>query len=412
MGCGLPLRIAFRYLFAKKSHRAINAISLVAACGIAIVSTALVCILSVYNGFECLVGQLTSQLDPQLRIEASYGKSFHDNDTLRQLLAQMPEVEAVSATLEETVLIVSGGRQLPARMKGVDSYYQQVCNIDSILYRGSYILDDDIADYTLMGAGLAVQASTRAGAIRPLFFYCPKREGNINLLHPDDAFTEKQVFCSGVFAVQQANYDDNLCITSIQTARFLLQDSLLCSAYEIKLSSHAKEKQVQALLEEAIAKNGLSFRILNRHQQQADNYRIVQMEKWITFLLILFILLITSFNIIGALSMLIIDKEPELNTLRALGATDKQIKQIFACEGMLISCIGTLSGILLGVGLCLLQQEFGIIGLGDGTGMFVVDSYPVRLHLSDVFLCLAMTLVTSSATALGFLHHSFHKSRT
>jgi len=399
----LALEIAIRYLFAKKSHRAINTITLVAACGVAIVTAALICILSVYNGFESLVGRLTSQLDPQLRIEATVGKSFHDNGALRQILSDIPEVEAVSATLEETVLIVSSGRQVPARMKGVDSCYQQICSIDSIIYRGEYRLHDPVANYALLGAGLAQQAACRPGYLRPMFFYCPKREGNINLLHPEDAFAEKEIFCSALFAVQQADYDDQLCILSIDVARELLQDSLLCTAYELKLSNNASDEKVQKRIEDAIASASLPFRVLNRFQQQADNYRIVQMEKWITFLLILFILLITSFNIAGALSMLIIDKQPEIQTLSYLGATHKQIQWIFTFEGLLISGIGSLTGILIGVGLCLLQQEYGIIGLGDGTSMFVVDSYPVELHWSDVCLSIAMTFATSSLV-IAWLH--------
>lgn len=392
----LALRIAIRYLLAKKSHNAINAITLVAMCGIAIVTAALVCILSVYNGFESLVGKLTSQLDPQFRIEAAVGKSFSDNDTLRSILEELPEVEAYSVTLEEDVLIINGGRQVPAHMKGVDSCYQQVCHIDSIIYRGNYCLQDEVVSYALFGAGLASQVATQAGSIRPISFYCPKRIGNINLLHPDDAFIEKELFCAANFAVQQAEYDDNLCITSIETARYLLQDSLLCSAYEVKLHNGTNEATTQEKLQKHIEAHGLNFRILNRHQQQADNYRIVQMEKWITFALILFILLITSFNIIGALSMLTIDKQDEIQTLRHLGATQKQIRWIFTSEGLLISGIGCLIGLVLGVVLCFLQEEYGLIGLGDGSSMFVVDSYPVELHFTDVMLSAVMTLITSS----------------
>lgn len=396
----LAFKIAIRYLFAKKSHRAINAITLVAACGVAIVTAALICILSVYNGFECLVEKLTSQLDPQIRIEATTGKSFHENDTLSQLLNGIPEVEVFCPTLEETVLILSEGRQLPAHMKGVGNSYQQVCSIDSIIYRGKYLLEDEVTSYALFGAGLASQSATRAGAIRPLFLYCPKREGKINLLQPDDAFVEKQLFCAAQFAVQQADYDDNLCIVSLATARHLLQDTLLCSAYELKLRNGTDEEKVQRQIEAAISRAGLPLQVLNRRQQQADNYRIVQMEKWITFMLILFILLITSFNIVGALSMLIIDKEPEIKTLQYLGATQQQVQRIFTCEGLLISTLGATTGILIGVGLCLIQQEYGIIGLGDGTNMFVIESYPVELHWSDVLLSAAMTLITSSVTTL------------
>lgn len=378
----LALQIAARYLLAKKSHNAINAITVVASCGVAIITAALICILSVFNGFEDLVGKLTSQLDPELKVIATQGKTFHETDELRQILSNDPDIEKTSATLQETVLIINGGRQIPAQMKGVDSLYRQVTHIDSILWNGQFLLKDPVVDYAILGIGLSQQVSCRPGFLRPMTFYCPRRQGKIDMLNPENAFIEHKFFCSAQFAVQQADYDDVLCLVDLQAARHLLQDSLLCSAYELKLKSTANAEALRDRLNQKLSPYHLQA--LTRYEQQADNYRIVKIEKWITFLLILFILIIASFNIIGALSMLIIDKEAEISTLNALGANTRLIRLIFTFEGWLISGTGALVGILLGILLCLLQENFGLITLGDGSSVFVVDTYPVKLLWSDV----------------------------
>jgi len=406
----LALRIAARYLFAKKSHNAINAITVVAACGVAIITAVLICILSVFNGFEDLVGKLTSQFDPELKVVALQGKTFHEGVGLRQIISGDPDVEAISATLQETILIVNGGRQIPAQMKGVDSLYQQVTNIDSILWNGEYQLKDPVVDYAILGIGLSQQVACRPGFLRPMTFYCPRREGKIDLLNPEEAFVEHKFFCSAQFAVQQADYDDALCLVDLQAARHLLQDSLLCSAFELKLRTSANPVTVKERLSQQLQPYNLQ--VMTRYEQQADNYRIVQIEKWITFLLVLFILLIASFNIIGALSMLIIDKEAEITTLNALGADSRLIRRIFAIEGWLISGTGAIIGIILGVILCLMQENFGIIGLGDGSSLFVVDSYPVRLLWSDVFWAsISVLLIGFFATLIPCSRLKTHSQR-
>ncbi|MBQ0057559.1 MAG: ABC transporter permease [Bacteroidales bacterium] len=382
----LALRIAFRYLFAPKSHRAINAITIVATCGVAIITAALICMLSVYNGFEGLIGKLTSQLDPQLRIEATDGKFFADDKETRNTILSHPDVTALSVTLEETILMSNGSRQIPARMKGVDDKYRHVTGIDSITYGGDFMLNDPVADYTILGAGLSMQISCRPGFLRPLTFYCPRREGKIDLMSPEDSFVEHRFFCSALFAVRQSDYDDNLCLISLNAARQLLADSTLCSAYEVKLADGADPQKVKRELSLS------GFDVLTQNEQQADNYRIVQIEKWITFALVIFILLIASFNIIGALSMLIIDKEPEIRTLRHLGADRSLIRRIFMFEGWLIVGLGAATGLILGITLCLVQQHFGIIGLGDGSGTFVIDSYPVVLRPADTLYTLCAVL--------------------
>lgn len=398
----LELTIAARYLLAKKSHNAINAITIVAACGVAIITAALVCVLSVYNGFDKLVGQLSSQLDPELKIVPIEGKTFNDTPQLRQLIVECDEVEYVSTTLQETVLIVNGGRQIPAQMKGVDSLYEKVTLIDSILWNGEYRLCDPVSDYAILGIGLSQMVSCRPGFLRPMTFYCPRREGKIDLTRPEEAFVEHHFFCSGQFTVRQADYDDALCLVSLNAARSLLQDSTLASAYELKMRAGCKIDVAQKIISEKLRIHGLQ--VLNRHEQQADNYRIVQIEKWMTFLLVLFILLIASFNIVGALSMLIIDKEQEIDSLVALGADGGMIRRIFAFEGWLISGSGAVVGIILGATLCLLQEHFGLIGLGDGSDVFVVDSYPVSLMWSDLlWSTIAVLAIGLSATIIPTL---------
>ena len=397
----LAFNIALRYLFAPKSHSAINSITLVAACGVAIITAAMICVLSVYNGFEGLVSDLTSRFDPDLRIEASVGKGFADDEQLRSLIEDFPEVESVNATLEETVLLSYSGHQVPAKMKGVEDSFAEVTQIDSILLgTDGFLLEDEVAHYCILGAGLGSTLGMSRGFVRPLSVYCPRRTGKIDLLNPEESFSEIPLYCSNIFMVQQSQYDDQYFLCSLSTARELLGDSLLTTAYEVKLSDGANADKVKQKINSSLNRNS-SLRVLTRHEQQADAYRVMQIEKWISYLLVVFILLIASFNIIGALSMLMIDKNSEINTLRNLGASNSLIKQIFTLEGWLICGSGAILGILLGVTLCLLQQHFGIISLGAGvTAQYVVNAYPVHLLWSDVLLTLlSVTIIGWLATA-------------
>ena len=371
--------------------------------------------LSVFNGFEGLVSSLTSRFDPELRIQPTLGKTFHDSDTLCSVLLSHPDVEAVGVTLEETVLLSYGGHQIPATMKGVDSTFAQVTQIDDILLgEDGFLLKDEVADYCILGAGLASIVGINRGFVRPLTDFCPRLIGkgianssvinrsfsaplSVDALNPDDAFSEANLYCSNIFMVQQADYDNQYFLCSLPMARQLLGDSLLTSAYELRLRPGANINRVKhdlaASLNSSPFANGLEgdspFTILSQHEQQADAYRIMQIEKWLTFLLVFFILLIASFNAIGALSMLIIDKEAQISTLRNMGADPSLIRRIFTCEGWLITGIGAVVGLILGIILCLLQQHFGFITLGGGdTTRYVVAAYPVLLHWSDAFLTL------------------------
>lgn len=383
----LSLKIAIRYLLSKKSHNAINGITLVASCGVAIITAAIICMLSVFNGFESLIDSLCSNFDAELRIEPRRGKTFQDTDSLRNVILNTDGVEILSAVLEENILLSYGNHQIPAKMMGVDDAFAEVTQIQDIVAAGEYILEDEVADYCSLGGGLATQLGAGSSFVRPISAYCPRRQGKIDLLNPDDAFIDGHLYCGSIFLVNQAEYDDNYCITSLDFARRMLDDSTLVSAYELKLRKGLDSERVKA----AIPLDSESFVVKTRYEQQADNYRIMQIEKWITFLIVIFILLIASFNVIGALSMLIIDKEDEIMILRNIGASDKMIRNIFACEGMLVSGIGAVSGIVIGVILCLLQERYGFITLGSDSSAYIVSSYPVELHWLDV-LCAALAV--------------------
>lgn len=290
----LSLKIAIRYLLSKKSHNAINGITLVASCGVAIITAAIICMLSVFNGFESLIDSLCSNFDAELRIEPRRGKTFQDTDSLRNVILNTDGVEILSAVLEENILLSYGNHQIPAKMMGVDDAFAEVTQIQDIVAAGEYILEDEVADYCSLGGGLATQLGAGSSFVRPISAYCPRRQGKIDLLNPDDAFIDGHLYCGSIFLVNQAEYDDNYCITSLDFARRMLDDSTLVSAYELKLRKGLDPDRVKA----AILLDSESFVVKTRYEQQADNYRIMQIEKWITFLIVIFILLIASFNVI------------------------------------------------------------------------------------------------------------------
>lgn len=388
--------IAKRYLFSKKSHNAINVISGVSVCGITLATLALVCTLSVFNGFQDLVTTMFTAFDPELKITAVSGKVFDGQDNRIQSLKQMPEVEVFSESLEDNVMVQYKDRQAMAVIKGVEDNFSQLTAIDSILYgRGEMVLHDEVVAYAIPGIELVSILGTGVRFLDPLEIYAPKRGSKINVTSPASSFNSDYLHSSGlVFAVNQQKYDASYILTSLKFARNLFQYDTEVSSVELKLTPDANINKVQ---EEIARLLGEDFLVLNRYEQQADTYRIMEVEKLISYLFLTFILLIACFNVIGSLSMLIIDKRADVVTLRNLGANDETIKRIFLLEGCLISFLGALIGVVLGVALCLVQQEFGLISLGggDSAGAFVVDAYPVNVQLTDVLLVLLTVLVIS-----------------
>ena len=396
-----PFYIAKRYLFSKKSHNAINVISGVSVCGVSLATLALVCTLSVFNGFQDLVTTMFTAFDPELKITAVSGKVFNGQDQRILALRDLPEIEVFSESLEDNAMVQYKGRQTMVVIKGVEDNFNQLTSIDSILYgRGDLILHDEVVDYVIPGVELVSTLGTGIRFLDPLEVYAPKRGSKINVANPSTSFQSSYLHSSGlVFAVNQQKYDASYMLTSLSFARDLFQYDTEVSSIELKLKKGSNLSDVQKRISRQL---GDDFLVLNRYEQQQDTFRIMEVEKLISYLFLSFILLIACFNVVGSLSMLIIDKRADVVTLRNLGANDSIITRIFLFEGCLISFLGALIGVILGLTLCLIQQEFGVIALGSGSsaGAFVVDAYPVSVHFGDVVLVLITVLVVGFLSVL------------
>ena len=387
--------IARRYLFSKKSHNAINVISAISVCGVALATLALVCTLSVFNGFQDLVSTFFTAFDPELKVVPASGKVFDGQDSRVAELRGMPEIALVSESVEDNALVQYQGRQAMAVVKGVEDNFSELTPIDTILFgQGELLLHDEVVDYAIPGVQLLASLGTGIRFLDPLEIYAPKRGAKVNMANPAASFNTGNLFSSGlVFAVNQEKYDGSYIITSLQFARRLFQYTTEVSALNLKLRPGADVDAVKEKIEKRL---GDGFRVLDRYEQQADTFRIMEIEKLISYLFLTFILMIACFNVIGSLSMLIIEKRDDVSTLRNLGADERQILRIFLFEGRMITFIGAVAGIVLGVALCVLQQEFGLISLG-ASGSFIVDAYPVSVHFWDVVLVFVTVIV------VGFL---------
>lgn len=391
-----PFYIARRYLFSKKKHNAINIISGISVCGVAFATLALVCTLSVFNGFQDMVASFFTAFDPQLKITAREGKVFDGQDKRIREVCALPEVDVFTETLEENAMVQYKDRQAMVVLKGVEDNFEQLTAIDSILYgAGEFLLHDSIVNYGVMGVELVATLGTGLQFVDPLQVYLPKRNAKVNMANPGSSFSRDYLYSPGVvFAVNQQEYDGKYILTSLDFLRQLLDYTTEVSAMELKLKADANISSIQSKIERML---GDDFVVQNRYQQQADVFRIMEIEKLISYLFLTFILMIACFNVIGSLYMLILDKKDDVMTLRSLGADDRLIARIFLFEGRLISLFGAGSGIVLGLLLCFIQQKFGVISLGGGGGTFVVDAYPVSVHVGDVVLVFVTVLT------VGFL---------
>ena len=364
-------------------------------CGVALATLALVCTLSVFNGFQDLVTTMFTAFDPEIKITAANGKVFDAQDERIQLLKELPEIEVFSESLEDNAMVQYKGRQTMVVIKGIEDNFNQLTAIDSILYgRGDWILHDEVVDYAIPGIELVSVLGTGIRFLDPLEVYAPKRGVKINVANPSTSFESSYLHSSGlVFAVNQQKYDASYILTSLSFARDLFQYETEVSSIELRLVADADLKKVKNEIRRIL---GNDFLVLDRYEQQADTYRIMEVEKLISYVFLSFILLIACFNVIGSLSMLIIDKRNDVVTLRNLGADDQLISRVFLFEGYMITFFGALIGVGLGLLLCFIQQEFGLISLGSGSsaGAFVVDAYPVSVYATDVILVLITVLVT------------------
>ncbi len=391
-GLSFAFRIARRYLFSKKSHNAINIISGISATGVAVGTMALVVVLSVFNGFENLIADMFSAFDPDLRITLTQGKTFDVDSANFTEIRKLKSVAFFTEVIEENALLKFKEKQMPVTVKGVSDDFEKMTRIDSIMYDGKFQLFDGAFQRAVPGVGVASILGLGAHFIDPLYFYAPKRTSDINLLRPEKSFNQIGAFVSGIFAVNQLQYDDHYVIVSLALARDLFEyDKSTVSAVELKLADGVDkdvvQKQIQTIL-------GNKFQVKNRYEQQESFFKIMKIEKWITYLILCFILLIASFNIIGSLSMLIIDKKNDIETLRNLGANNSLIKRIFLFEGWLISVVGAVAGIFIGTLLSLAQEKFGFLRMGTG---YVVDAYPVVPSFTDTVLVFVTVLF------MGFL---------
>ena len=394
--------IAFRYLFSKKGHNAINIVSGISAVAVAVVTAAMICVLSVMNGFGTLVEHMFSEFDPMLLVVPAEGQTLRtDAEPILSLYAR-EDIEAISMQLEQTALVRYKEHQLPARVMGVDSLFTATAHIDSIITDGFYSVWDGAFERAVLGRGLAAQLGMNAHFTGALHLYAPERIGRINMLRPDQSLRHEHAFIAGTFAVNQIEYDDQLMLVSLPMAQRLFgYDEYTATALRLqpKIVNQTKSSinRQSSIVKSSIEKDlGEGFRVLDRYEQQADFFRILRIEKWLTILLLVFILIIASFNVIGSLSMLIIDKREDIRILSHMGADEAMIRRIFLFEGWLISSLGTLSGLVLGVLICLGQQHYGWLKLGTGSE-YIISAYPVQVQIPDIALVAAIVLV------LGFV---------
>lgn len=392
----LAFHIARRYLFAKKSHNAINIISAISAIGVCVGTMAMVCVLSVFNGFEGLIQQLFSAFDPHLKIELVQGKAFDTRTTEWNAVRQLKGIAYYDEVVEDNAMLRYKDKQLAATIMGVGDKFRVMTSIDSLLVGGNFVLNDGVFENGIMGAGLAGALGTGSKALDPVQVYAPKRTSAIDLVNPENSFNSDKIFIAGVFAIKQAAYDDKYFIVSLSFARRLFEyPDNMATSVSLKLKPDAEAGKVQKEVKRIL---GPRFAVLNRYEQQSDYFRIMKIEKWMTYLILSFILLIAVFNIIGSLSMLIIDKENDIRTLRNMGADSRLIQKIFLFEGWLISVGGAFLGVILGVLLCLGQYYFGWIKL-NGAG-FIIDAYPVEVAWLDIVVVLFTVILMGFLAAL------------
>lgn len=420
MNNGLSAAIAWRYLLSKKSYAAVGTISTVSVCAMAIATAAIICVLSVFNGFSDVIGDKLDTLSPDLMVSPAKGKVFADADKLATRLADIPGVSIATPTLSDKALLICNSREMPVTLKGVNpDEYAKVTAIRSLIHKdyGEYISPErnnpktsvqqngsgappqngsgTLPPHGVASIGVAARLQSYPGDGALLF--APRREGRVNLANPAASFYSDSIRISGIYRSDQSQYDEDGLIVPIEVARQLFMYDSEASAIEIKLGPKADVDATQRKVAETL---GPGYTVKNRLQQQAMNFRMIAIEKWISFLLLTFILIIAGFNIISSLSMLVIEKEDAIQTFSAMGLSRSRIGTIFAWESIYVSMAGAVAGIILGVGLCLLQQHFGLIKIAGDADMSILQAYPVSVQWPDILATLAISVALAIVTAL------------
>ena len=388
-----PFFVSHRYLFSKKSTNAINVISIISMIGVAVATMSLVIVLSVFNGFHDLVASFLTNFDPQLEIVPTQGKSADAQDKLLKQVKQLKQIAVSTENVEEMAIAMYQDKQAMVTIKGVEDNFDSLTHIKDILYGdGEYQLHAGNLEYGVLGIRLAQSLDVGASWDGFIKIYAPKRIGQLDMSNPGDGFVVDSLLSPGVvFSVNQAKYDKGHIITSIDFARQLFDMKGRITSLELRLKAGSDLKETQKKIQHIV---GNKYKVLDRFEQQADTFKIMQIEKIIAYFFLTFILVIACFNIIGSLSMLMIDKKEDVITLQNLGASNQQITKIFLYEGRMIAVIGAVVGIALGLLLCWLQQTFGLVSLGHQAGSFVVNAYPVSVHYWDVaFIFLTVIIV-------------------
>ena len=383
-------------MFAKKQFNAIHIITAISSVAVGVVTAAMVCVLSVMNGFGVMVEQLFSQFDPDLRITAQKGKSFSISEEKKDELLGLPSVDLLSESITETALVYFEDKQMPVQLQGVDAEFDELTGIEQIITDGHYEVYDGAFDRAVLGQGLAWKLGIGARFVSGIEVYAPKREGKVNMLRPDANFNRETCFIAGTFAVNQQKYDDNLMLVDIDLTRRLLDyDSTEVTALQVAVAEGYSVKQAK---KEIVSVLGEGYAVQDRYEQQEDFFRILRVEKLLTTLLLVFILLIATFNGIGSLSMLIIDKQQDIRTLSHLGASEKMIRRVFVLEGWMVNALGALGGLVVGLVVCLLQEHLGLLKLGNGAE-YVIEAYPVAVQGWDIVMVIVVVLVLGAISS-------------
>lgn len=408
--------IAWRYMLTKKRHGAVGTISTVSVCAMAIATAAIICVLSVFNGFREIIGSRLDTLSPDVKVSPARGKVFTSADSLAAELSKFPGVAVATPTLADNALVIANGQEMPVTLKGVyPDQYAKVTAVKSLITKdyGTYFTPVAETDEALLPgdipqavAAIGVAARLRLTPDSQLLIFAPKRHGRVNMANPLASFLTDSLDVKGIYRSDQQEFDEDGILAPIEMVRDLLQYDDEASAIEIRT---ADGTDPSALAEKLSHKLGNEFVVKDRLQQQELNFRMVSIEKWVSFLLLGFILVIASFNCISSLSMLVIEKESALSTFSALGMSANKIGRIFAWESIYVSLAGGIAGLILGIILCLLQQHFGLIKIAADEGTAIISSYPVKLEWLDILLTLVPVILIGLATA--WLTARFARSR-
>jgi len=383
----LPFFIAFRYLISKKKHNIINVISTISICGITFGTMALIIVLSVFNGFEALVITMFNSINPDLQITVKEGKTFELDSLQRNQIKNLKGVIYFTDVVEENVLLKYKDKQHIAVIKGVSEDFFKMSKICTLVFNGNCAVKEGDVNYALIGNGVATVLDINTDDYLNLLSVYVPRKGTRSLSDPTKAFNNRLLQPGGLFSVEY-EYDSKYFITDLNFAKDLLSYNNEVTSVELGVDSHFEVEKIKNEIRKIV---GDKFQIKNRFEQQELMYKVMKSEKWAIFLILTFILIIAVFNVIGTLTMLVIEKKRDISILWTLGADNKLFKQIFFIEGILISFFGSLSGLFLGGLICWVQQTFGIIVLDSGQS-FIVDAYPVKMHILDFVMVFATVI--------------------